>query len=127
MKMTDIAMAQLRAREMQAAPKPGVKLDCGFETAIEPNAAARARIAGEIEAAKAAGIIPPEGFDLTPEEQDVVVYKCITVTSATTPGGLAIPGGQLAMARLRGEEFMRMPLVYVRDRSDAKFREMFGG
>jgi hypothetical protein len=125
-KMTDIALAQMRARSLQPAP-PELQINYGFDTVIEPNAAAKARIVAQIEEAKAAGIIPPDDFDLAPEDQDIVVYKMFTVTTAKTPGGLAIPGGQLAQARIRGEEFDRTPLLSLKQRADAQFRGMFGG
>lgn len=125
-KMTDIALARAAAMALPAA-EPDQKIGYGFDVVIEPNSAAKERIAREIEAAKSAGIIPPEGFELAPHEQDLVVYRVFTVTTKTTPGGLAIPGGQLAQARIRREEFDRAPLLEIRERADGQFRSMFGG
>ncbi len=126
MKMTDIALAQMRAKQARPAP-PDLQLGFTFETAIEPNAKAKERIVAHIESAKLAGIVPPDNFDLAPDEQDLVVYKCITVVTSKTPGGISIPGGKLAQVRLRGEEFMRMAMADIEARSTEKLREMFGG
>lgn len=125
-KMTDIALARARAMNLPSAP-PSMRINYGFDTVIEPNAAAKARIVVEIEAAKSAGIIPPENFDLAPEEQDLVVYRVFLVTTDKTPGGIAIPNGNAVQARIRGGEFDRIPLVALKERSDAQFREMFSG
>lgn len=103
-----------------APPKPLFEMAYGFEfeVVIEPNAAKKAEIQAFLDAELAAGKKPGEintGFQLTPEEQDLVVYNRIC---QARPSRLV---QQTPVARLRCGEHMRMPLTEVMSRAEEAF------
>lgn len=113
--MTDIALAQARARQAQHVQqaqqqRPMEQVGYATKVRIEPNEKGKARIDAEVAAAIARGDKPPEDFFLGPDERgDIVAAGFFRVIRRETPGGLALPGGAEAVIDIPDREISRRP------------------